>query len=76
MKVLLVGETDRTDAFRLRLANQPQVEIEVSDGDSDEDFDEYDVIFDLNFDDDNSNLPIYATLKEKHVFEPTTHFSP
>ena len=39
MKVLLVGETDRTDAFRLRLANQPQVEIEVSDGDSDEDDD-------------------------------------
>lgn len=72
MKVLLVGETDRTDAFRLRLANQPQVEIEVSDGDSDEDFDEYDVIFDLNFDDDNSNLPIYATLKEKHVFVSAT----
>lgn len=68
-RILLAGNTDRTTIFRERfLAANPKLEIEVSDGDSDEDFDEYDVIFDLNFDDDNSNLPIYATLKDKPVF--------
>ena len=72
MKVLLVGETDRTDAFRIRLSTQANVEVEVSDGDSDEDFEDYDVIFDLNFDDDNSNLPIYTALKEKHIFVSAT----
>jgi len=68
MKILLVGETERTKTMRTKLALASGLEIDMSDGDSEEDFNDYDVIFDLNFDDDNSNLPIYASLKEKVVF--------
>lgn len=69
MKLLLAGDTNRTTAFRERFSKiNPPLEIEISDGDSEEDFDYYDVIFDLNFDDDNSNLPIYAAMKDKPVF--------
>lgn len=69
MKLLLAGNPDRTSVFRERfLAADPKLEIEISDGDSDEDFENHDVIFDLNFDDDNSNLPIYAAMKDKLVF--------
>ncbi|HEY0261700.1 MAG TPA: 3-hydroxyacyl-CoA dehydrogenase family protein [Chitinophagales bacterium] len=69
MKLLLAGNPDRTSVFRERFLNtNPTLEIEISDGDSDEDFEDYDVIFDLNFDDDNSNLSIYAAMKDKFVF--------
>lgn len=68
-KILLAGNPDRTAVFRERfLHTNPNWEIEISDGDSEEDFGFYDIIFDLNFDDDNSNLPIYATMKDKLVF--------
>lgn len=68
MKILLIGEPDRLGELKARLEKQPQLRVEISDGDAEEDFDLYDVLFDLNFDDDPSNLPIYATLKEKPIF--------
>ncbi len=68
MKVLIIGEDDRYADLKARLATNPALEVERSDGDSEEDFDLYDVIFDLNFDDDPSNMEIYADLKEVPVF--------
>ena len=68
MKILLVGEPNRVTEMRTRLATGKDLEIEISDGDSEEDFEFYDVIFDLNFDDDPSNMEIYAGLKDKPVF--------
>lgn len=68
MKILLAGDEQRAAEIRQRLPAGGDVEIEFSDGDEEEDFELYDVIFDLNFDDDPSNLPRYARLKEKAVF--------
>lgn len=68
MKILIFGEDDRYLELRNRLQSLTGVEIERTDGDDEEDFDEYDVIFDLNFDDDPSNFEIYASLKGKYVF--------
>lgn len=68
MKVLLIGEDDRVTDLKAKIGDRPELEIERSDGDAEEDFDLYDVIFDLNFEDDPSNLPLYGALKEKAVF--------
>ena len=68
MKVLMIGENERADELKARLDGRSGVEVERSDGDTDEDFEFYDVIFDLNFDDDPSNLPLYGALREKTVF--------
>lgn len=68
MKILIFGEDDRYLELRNRLQSLPGVEIERTDGDDEEDFDEYDVIFDLNFDDDPANFEIYASLKGKYIF--------
>ena len=68
MKILLAGEKERAEMLRARLQTPPDWEVDYSDGDEEEDFDLYDIIFDLNFDDDNSNFPLYASLKEKMVF--------
>ena len=68
MKVLIIGEPDRANELRARLASSANLEVDFSDGDEDEDYTEYDCIFDLNFDDEPSNLPVYAALKDKAVF--------
>jgi 3-hydroxybutyryl-CoA dehydrogenase len=69
MRILIVGEEERRSALRNKLNRQcPEVEVELSDGNSEEDFEEYDVLFDLNFDDDSENFPIYASLRDKPVF--------
>jgi 3-hydroxybutyryl-CoA dehydrogenase len=68
MKVLLIGEEDRVNELKTKLGDNPNLEIERSDGDTDEDFDLYDVIFDLNFDDDPANLVDYAAMRDKAVF--------
>jgi len=69
MRILVVGEEERRNALREKFAKQcPQIEVEISDGDSEEDFDEYDAIFDLNFDDDSENFQQYAALREKPIF--------
>ena len=69
MKILAIGEPERVYELRKVIAaSAPDVEVDISDGDEEEDFDLYDCIFDLNFDDDAGNLPLYATMKEKPVF--------
>ena len=68
MKILLVGEEQRADELRTKLSAAEGLEIDYTDGDADEDYKEYDCIFDLNFDDNPSNLSIYAGLRDKPVF--------
>ena len=68
MKVLVIGENERVDELTARLTGRSGIEVERSDGDTDEDFEFYDVIFDLNFDDDPSNMPLYGALRDKTVF--------
>jgi len=68
MKILLTGEENRAEELRARLSVISDLEIDYSDGDSDEDFKEYDCIFDLNFDDDPSNLSVYAGMRDKPIF--------
>ncbi len=68
MKILLIGEIERVDILRARMNIQADWEVDYSDGDEEEDFDLYDVIFDLNFDDDSANFSAYAGMKEKLVF--------
>lgn len=66
-KILIIGEEQRAQLLRKKLENKDW-EIEVSDGDHEEDFKEFNVIFDLNFDDDSENFPIYAGLRDKLIF--------
>jgi 3-hydroxybutyryl-CoA dehydrogenase len=68
MKILVTGEESRAAELRAKLSAVQDLEIDYTDGDEEEDFKEYDCIFDLNFDDDPSNLPIYAGLRDKPVF--------
>ncbi len=68
MKILLVGEKERADELRAKLSLNQELEIDYTDGEEEEDYKEYDVIFDLNFDDDPSNAASYFSLKEKPVF--------
>ena len=66
-KILIIGEENRSQLLRKKLDTK-SFEIEVSDGDDEEDFKEFDIIFDLNFDDDSENFPIYAGLRDKLFF--------
>ncbi len=75
MKILITGEEKRASELRTRLAANSTLEIDYSDGDEDEDYHLYDCIFDLNFDDDPSNLSIYAGLKETPVFVSSVKLS-
>lgn len=68
MKILLIGTLPKAEALRAVLPQQDNIEIDYSDGEEEEDVEEYDVIFDLDFDDDNSRLPTYATLRDKMIF--------
>ena len=68
MRILVTGEQNRADELRHRLAIIEGLEIDYTDGDDDEDYDQYDCIFDLNFDDDTSNLAIYGGLRDVPVF--------
>lgn len=68
MKILITGEEHRAAELRAKLSVNPNLEIDYTDGDDEEDYRDYDAIFDLNFDDDYSNLDIYAGLKEVPVF--------
>ena len=68
MKILITGEENRAEELRTRLSTTSDLEVDYSDGDEDEDFKEYDCIFDLNFDDDPSNLSVYATMRDTPVF--------
>jgi 3-hydroxybutyryl-CoA dehydrogenase len=68
MKILMLGEEARARELREKLSAVTDLELDYSDGDEDEDYKDYDCIFDLNFDDDPSNLSIYAQLRDKPVF--------
>jgi 3-hydroxybutyryl-CoA dehydrogenase len=68
MNILMAGERERADELRTVLSGLKDSRIDYSDGDKDEDYTEYDCIFDLNFDEDNSNFPLYASLRDKPVF--------
>lgn len=68
MKILLTGEQNRAEELKARLSAVSGLIIDYSDGDEDEDYGEYDCIFDLNFDDDPSNMEIYAGLRDIPVF--------
>ena len=68
MKILMIGEEERARELRAKLSAAADLEIDYCDGDKDEDYKDYDCIFDLNFDDDPSNLSIYAALRDIPVF--------
>ena len=69
MRILIIGEEERRNVLRNRFVLRcPQVEVELSDGDAEEDFEDFDAIFDVNFDDDSENFPVYASLREKPIF--------
>jgi len=68
MKILVTGEPIRAEELKAKLSTISDLEVDYSDGDEDEDFKEYDCIFDLNFDDDPSNLPVYASMRDRPVF--------
>ncbi len=67
-KILLLGDLQRADILRAKLPVTDDFEVDYSDGEEEEDYGDYDVIFDLNFDDDNSRIVEYASLKDKLVF--------
>jgi len=66
-KILIIGEEELAQTLRKKIDNKGY-EIEISDGDHEEDFKEFGIIFDLNFDDDSENFPIYAGLRDKLIF--------
>lgn len=68
MKILITGVETRATELRAKLGTNPAFEIDYTDGDDEEDYQDYDAIFDLNFDDDYSNLELYAGLREVPVF--------
>lgn len=67
MNILVLGEDRRVDELKLKLAHL-NAEVERAAHAAEENLVHYDVIFDLNFDDDQESLADYATLKNKMVF--------
>ncbi len=68
MKVIVFGAENRIAEFRAEFAGNPDMEIDRGDAEpGEEDFKEYDLVCDLNFDDDSSSLPDYSRLKDKWV---------
>jgi 3-hydroxybutyryl-CoA dehydrogenase len=68
MKILMIGDQERADVLRTKLPATENFEVDYSDGEEEEDYADYDVIFDVNFDDDNSRIEDYAALRDKLVF--------
>lgn len=66
-KILVIGDEHRIKAFKDCFEGISGFDIEISDGDEEEDFDLYDLIADLNFDDNDENMEIYAELKDKLI---------
>lgn len=69
-KILIIGEEEKAQLLRKKI-DEKLFEIEISDGDEEEDFKDFNIIFDLNFDDDSENFPIYAGLRDKLIFLST-----
>jgi hypothetical protein len=68
--ILIIGEENRAQNLKKQL-EKSSFSVEVSDGDEEEDFKEFDIIIDVNFDDDSENFPIYANLRDKLIFLST-----
>ena len=69
MNIFITGEDRRFEELRDKLMKDNFDIIRFDDAEEDiEELETADVIFDLNFDDDASNLAVYATLKDKIVF--------
>ena len=76
MNIFITGEDRRFEELRAKLMREDLDIIRFDDAEEDvEELDSADVIFDLNFDDDASNLAVYATLKDKLVFVSATKTS-
>ena len=75
MKILAVGDKRRADELRERLAVVQDIELDYTDGEEEESYSEYDVIFDLNADDDPSRVASYLPLKDKPVFVSSVKLS-
>lgn len=68
MKIIVFGAENRIEEFRSAFAAHASHEIDRGVAEpGEEDFREYDLVCDLNFDDDPSSLPDYARLKDKWV---------
>lgn len=65
--ILIIGEENRAQNLKKYL-EKASYAVEISDGDEEEDFKDFDIIFDVNFDDDSENFPIYANLRDKLIF--------
>jgi hypothetical protein len=65
--ILIIGEENRAQLLKAQIEGK-NYSVEISDGDEEEDFKGFDIIFDINFDDDSENFPIYANLREKLIF--------
>ena len=68
MNVLLIGDENRVEEIRRKFAENNSIHFERGIASEDEDYADYDMIFDLNFDDDPENIQYYANLKGKPVF--------
>lgn len=67
--VLITGDPERAASLRKRFMQSGTTwNIEISDGDEDEDYADFDVLFDVNLDDDPEQLKHYLSLREKPVF--------
>jgi 3-hydroxybutyryl-CoA dehydrogenase len=67
--VLITGDPERAGSLRKRFMQfGTDWNIEISDGDEDEDYADYDILFDVNLDDDPEQLKRYLSLREKPVF--------
>ena len=66
MKILAIGEDRRYQELNQKLGSNHSIQRAYHPGE--EDLSEFDIIFDLNFDDDYENIKLYSTLKNTLVF--------
>ncbi|MCU0328096.1 MAG: hypothetical protein MUE53_03825 [Chitinophagales bacterium] len=67
MTQVLIVANDSIFAYFQEIFPKTQYELSLSDGDIEEDFEDFDIIIDMFFEDDNENFPIYCKLKEKII---------
>lgn len=68
--ILIIGDENRAQIIRKAIP-ESLFQVDISDGDSEEDFKDYDIIFDVNCDDDSENFPIYTQMRDKLIFLST-----
>lgn len=67
MKIFATGHPKRLAELQEKIGAAHSIHLHTSSGNGVQVSDEYDVVFDLNFDDDASALPAYAALQNKTV---------